>query len=126
MAIWQGKSKRKSTGGRLISSRAKRRFEISNELQNTKIGSEQNKVARTRGGGSKLRVLTNDQATITDSTKGKTFKSSIQEVIDNPANMNYVRQNIITKGAVIMTEAGKARVTSRPGQSGSINAVLID
>ena len=48
MAIWQGKSKRKSTGGRLISSRAKRRFEISNELQNTKIGSEQNKVARTR------------------------------------------------------------------------------
>jgi len=126
MAIWQGKSKRKSTGGRLISSRAKRRFEISNELQNTKIGAEQNKVARTRGGGSKLRVLTNDQATITDSAKGKTFKSSIQEVIDNPANLNYVRQNIITKGAVIMTEAGKARVTSRPGQSGSINAVLID
>ena len=40
--------------------------------------------------------------------------------------MNYVRQNIITKGAVIMTDAGKARVTSRPGQSGSINAVLID
>ena len=126
MAIWQGKSKRKSTGGRLVSSRAKRRFEISNELQNTKIGSAQNKVARTRGGGSKLRVLMDDQAIITDSSKGKTFKSAIKEVIDNPANMNYVRQNIITKGAVIMTDAGKARVTSRPGQDGSINAVLID
>ena len=126
MAIWQGKSKRKPTGGRLISSRAKRRFEISNELQDTKIGTSQNKLARTRGGGSKLRVLRGEHAIITDSGKGKSFKSTIQEVIENPANLNYVRQNIITKGAVIMTDAGKARVTSRPGQNGSINAVLID
>jgi small subunit ribosomal protein S8e len=32
----------------------------------------------------------------------------------------------VTKGAIIQTEIGKARVTSRPGQSGAINAVLID
>jgi small subunit ribosomal protein S8e len=36
-----------------------------------------------------------------------------------------VRQNIVTRGAVIETEAGRARVTSRPGQHGVINAVLI-
>jgi small subunit ribosomal protein S8e len=33
--------------------------------------------------------------------------------------------NIITKGAVIETDAGKARVTSRPGQHGVVNAVLL-
>ena len=126
MAIWQGKSKRKPSGGRLRSARTKRRFEISSELQDAKIGPSQNKIARTRGGGSKLRVLKGDYATVTDSAKGKSFKSRIEEVIENSANLNYVRQNIITKGAVIMTEAGKAKVTSRPGQSGSINAILID
>ena len=126
MATWQGKSKRKSSGGRRISARAKRRFEIANELQNTKIGPLQSKIARTRGGGSKLRVLKGDYATVTDTAKGKNFKSRIEEVVENPANPNYVRQNIITKGAVIMTEAGRAKVTSRPGQHGSISAVLID
>ncbi|HHC19323.1 MAG TPA: 30S ribosomal protein S8e, partial [Euryarchaeota archaeon] len=32
---------------------------------------------------------------------------------------------IITKGTIIETEVGLARVTSRPGQVGIINAVLI-
>ena len=47
-------------------------------------------------------------------------------MVDNPANVNYVRRNIVTKGAVIETSAGRARVTSRPGQDGQINAVLVD
>ena len=47
------------------------------------------------------------------------------EVIENTANPNYVRQNIITKGSVIETEKGKAKVTSRPGQHGVVNAVLL-
>ncbi|RLF79472.1 30S ribosomal protein S8e, partial [Thermococci archaeon] len=42
-----------------------------------------------------------------------------------PANRQYVRRNIITKGAIIQTEIGKAIVTSRPGQDGVVNAVLI-
>jgi len=37
-----------------------------------------------------------------------------------------VRRNIITKGAVIKTEKGPARVTSRPGQHGIINAILLE
>ena len=46
-------------------------------------------------------------------------------VIENKANPNYVRRNIITKGAIVETSAGKAKVTSRPGQDGVINGVLI-
>ncbi|MCX6709925.1 MAG: 30S ribosomal protein S8e, partial [Candidatus Woesearchaeota archaeon] len=36
-----------------------------------------------------------------------------------------VRRNIIVMSTIIDTEIGKARVTSRPGQHGIINAVLI-
>ncbi|HJJ40868.1 MAG TPA: 30S ribosomal protein S8e, partial [Methanocorpusculum sp.] len=34
--------------------------------------------------------------------------------------------NLMTKGAVISTDLGKARIVSRPGQDGVINAVLIE
>ena len=44
----------------------------------------------------------------------------------NASNPNYVRRNIITKGAVIDTDAGRARVTSRPGQDGQVNAVRLE
>ena len=35
-------------------------------------------------------------------------------------------RNIITRGATILTEIGLARVTSKPGQDGVVNAVLIE
>jgi small subunit ribosomal protein S8e len=40
MALWQGKSKRKPTGGRLVVSRGKKKYEISREKQFTKMGEE--------------------------------------------------------------------------------------
>ena len=46
-------------------------------------------------------------------------------VIENTANPNYVRRNIITKGAIVETPEGNAKVTSRPGQDGVINGILI-
>lgn len=57
--------------------------------------------------------------------EGKTKKVKIKNVLENPANRHYARENIITKGAIVDTEAGKARITSRPGQDGSANAVLV-
>ncbi|MEK6949175.1 MAG: 30S ribosomal protein S8e, partial [Nanoarchaeota archaeon] len=49
----------------------------------------------------------------------------IKTISGNPANRHFVRRNIMTKGAIIETEKGKARITSRPGQDGAVNAVLI-
>ena len=46
-------------------------------------------------------------------------------VKDNKANLHYMRRNILTKGAVIKTEIGDARITNRPGQDGVINAILL-
>ena len=125
MALWQGKAKRKSTGGRLSSHRGKKRFDIGRELQQAKVGSVTKKSARARGGGKKDRLLRAEIASLTDPKSGKTSSSKIVEVVENQANPNYVRQNIITKGSIVETEKGRARVTSRPGQHGVVSAVLI-
>ncbi|MDD4281670.1 MAG: 30S ribosomal protein S8e, partial [Candidatus Methanofastidiosa archaeon] len=50
----------------------------------------------------------------------------LTNVVENPANIHYVRRNVLTKGAVIETEIGKARITSRPGQDGVLNAILVE
>jgi len=57
--------------------------------------------------------------------KGKTQKTEILNVVENPANPNLVRRNVITKGAVVETKLGRVRVTSRPGQEGTVNGVLV-
>ena len=126
MALWQGKSKRRATGGRISPHRGKKRSEIGRELQQAKVGSLTKKVARARGGGRKERLLRTEYAAVTDPKSGSTSNSKIVEVLENMANPNYVRQNIITKGSVIQTEKGKAQVTSRPGQHGVVSAVLVN
>ena len=62
----------------------------------------------------------------TERVTKKYSKLKILNIIDNKANRHFVRRNIITKGAIIKTEKGNARVNSRPGQEGSINAVLVE
>jgi len=73
----------------------------------------------------KLKRAFASYANLTDQKTKKSSKVKITSVVDNPANRNFVRRNIITKGAVVETEKGRARVTSRPGQDGLVNAVLI-
>lgn len=126
MAIWQGGSKRKSTGGRRLMAHKKRKFEIGREPVLTTIGDNKRKYVRVRAGVTRVRMLKAGTANVTDPKTGKTSPATIQTVTGNPANINYVRRNIVTKGAVIQTSAGKARVTSRPGQHGAINAVLTE
>ena len=57
---------------------------------------------------------------------GKVKKTKVMTVKSNTANPNYVQRNIITKGAMVQTEMGVAQVTSRPGQDGVVNAVLME
>ena len=126
MAIWQGESKRKKTGGRRAISHKKRKFEIGREPVLATLGNEKRKYVRVRAGETRVRVLTAQTANVTNPKSGKTAPAKIQTVTGNPANINYVRRNILTKGAIIQTSAGKARITSRPGQHGAINAVLVE
>ena len=125
MALWQGDSRRSETGRRKRYARGKRKFEIGRETHLTTIGSTRLKKVRTMGDNRKTRAKTINVAYVVDSKSNKVTKTEITSVVENHANIHYVRRNIINKGAVIETKLGKARVTSRPGQSGAINAVLI-
>ena len=49
----------------------------------------------------------------------------IIKVLENGTNNDYQRRGVITKGAILETDEGKCRVVSRPGQNGTINAILV-
>ncbi len=125
MGIWQGRSRRKRTGGRLRPIRKKRRFETGRELQVATIGPGTVKTYRVRGANQKLRVLTTQTINVYDSATRKMQSAKIVTVRENPANPNFVQRNIITKGAILETELGLVRVRSRPGQDGVLNGVRV-
>ncbi len=126
MAIWQGKSNRKSTGGRRVPSANKRKFEIGREKQYTKVGAESLKQYRGAGGSVKVGMLAAEYANVVDRSNGKVTKMKIASVTANPADPNYIQRNILNKGATLILDDGqKAIVTSRPGQDGIVNAVLL-
>ena len=125
MSLWQGLSTRKPTGGRLILSRKKRRFEVAPEDAETKLGEHTQKLIRSRGAHQKVKLLATNSISVTDPKTGKAKKATIKTVTENPANIHYVRRNIITKGAVVDTDLGQVKITSRPGQSGALSGVLV-
>jgi small subunit ribosomal protein S8e len=123
---WHGTSVRLATGGRLRRARSKRRVEIGRAPADAHIGENRRKLIRTHGGNLKVRAMRALTANVADPKTGKTSKVTIETVEANTANPNYVRRNLLTKGAIIKTDAGRARIVSRPGQDGIINAVLIE
>ena len=126
MAKWQGRSLKKSSGGRIWASRKKRKREMGSECVETKLGPTKRTERRALGGDIKISSLGADAANVVDPKTGQAKKSKILTVVENPADPHFVRRNVLTRGAIIETELGRARVTSRPGQSGSINAVLLE
>jgi small subunit ribosomal protein S8e len=124
MARTQHRSKRKASGGRYRAARGKKGFELVGYATHTKLHSDcKTKTKRTIGGGSKSILLSCNVINV--ASKGKIQKTEIVNVLENQANPNLVRRNVITKGAVVETKLGKARVTSRPGQEGTINGILL-
>jgi small subunit ribosomal protein S8e len=124
MAQWHGISRRKSTGGRRVQARSKRSTEISSEKQFALIGEPKRKIYSTTGGNTLVRVLSDNRCSV-NSKDGKTVNATMTNVIQNEANPNYIRRNILTKGAVVDTDKGQVRITSRPGHDGVINGVLL-
>ena len=125
MAISQGKSTRSPSGARNVANRGKRKSELGRDPAETRVDEKKLRKIRTRGGNEKLRLATANKINLTDVKSGKTQVTDILGVIENDANPNYVRRNIITKGAIVETPEGNAKVTSRPGQDGVINGILI-
>ena|SRR3989344_2948559 len=125
MARSQERSQRKASGGRYHYFRTKRKYELADYAASTKLAEERKvRAKRIVGGNKKMSLLEASHINVTDK-QGKATKAKILNVVENPANPNLVRRNIITKGSIIETEKGRARVTSRPGQEAALNGVLI-
>jgi small subunit ribosomal protein S8e len=126
MPQWHGNlHKRKKSGGKKHIFRGKRAFEMGSDAAETIVGEMHVMKTRGRGGNFKLRALAVNIVNVTDPTTGKSQKTEIRSVLKNPANVDYQRRGVITKGAILDTPLGQARVTSRPGQHGVVNALLI-
>ena len=126
MATWHGESGRKRTGGKINLTRKKRRYELGGHSTYTKIGEEKRTIVNTKGGNTKVKLTSLSFVNVTDPKTNTTKKVKILDVISNPANPDLVRRKIITKGAVVNTEAGRAKIVSRPGQDGVANAIKIE
>ncbi len=124
MTQWKLRSKKSPTGKLLKAHSKKRRRQGNRDFLPALMGSTKRRKIRARGGNEKIIALAADTANV--ATKGGIKKAKILTVAENRANPQFVRRNIITKGAIIQTDLGKARVTSKPGQSGVVNAVLIE
>lgn len=125
MVIIHGRAKRKPSGGRYTACNPKRLAQKGSLPTHTKVGEQVIKTSKVKGGGLKSRLLFADKVNLFDPATRKYTIESIKTVAENPANRHFVRRNIITKGSVIDTAKGKARVTNRPGQEGMVMAVLI-
>jgi small subunit ribosomal protein S8e len=119
---FQGRSKTKRTGGRRRAIRKKRKHQLGREATETRVGEPKLKTVDSWGGNTKVRAITTDEANV--ATDDGVVNATIENVVENGADPNYARRNIITRGALIETSEGTARVTSRPGQDGQVNAVL--
>ncbi len=115
---------RKPTGGKIRKSRGKRRREIGRPPAFTRIGERKVRPVRIMGGRRKLRLISEYEVNVALGN-GETKKVKVLDVIENKASKILTRKKIVTKGTLIKTELGTVRITSRPGQHGVLNGVLL-
>jgi small subunit ribosomal protein S8e len=114
----------KFTGGRLKPARMRRKSEIDRYPNEPILGKDSIVPRRVRGGHIKLALKHIEFLNVNDRENKKTIKTKIIKVVKNPANKDYERRGVLSKGAFVETELGIVRIISRPGQNGSINAIL--
>ncbi len=120
-----GLTKRKPSGGKRRPYRTKRSYERGGHPAETRLGEAELKVERGRGGNIKMKLISGDEVNLSDPATGRTERLKILGVVRNPASVDYNRRGVITKGAIIRTERGLAKIVSRPGQDGILNAVIL-
>ena len=126
MARSQKRSKRKFTGKKYKHFRKKRKRELERPRIDTVIGNvTKSKKLRTMGGNMKMKLFSTNYINVTDPSNNKTSKVKILRFESNAASKDLNRRHILTKGAIVETELGNAKVTSRPGQHGVLNGMLI-
>lgn len=84
------------------------------------------KIKEVKGHSSltKTKLVIAEFINVSDPESGTTEKLEILDVISNPANTDYNRRGVITKGTIIRTEKGLAKIISRPGQTSTLSAII--
>ena len=119
-------TKRKRTGGRKKAYRKRRKYEAGRFPVETQLGEPERKLERTKGGGLKVKLVSDQWVNLSDPKTGRTERVRILDVVRNPANVDWDRRGVITHGTIVRTERGLARIVSRPGQNGVLNAILVE
>ncbi len=114
----------KLTGGRRIPLRTRRKYEIDRYPNEALSGKQVTVTRKVRGKNQKTALKTIDFVNLAI-PNSKVKKTKIVRVLENPTNNDYQRRGVITKGAILETEDGKCRVVSKPGQHGTVNAILV-
>jgi len=113
----------KITGGRRHVLRSRRKYEMDRFPNEALIGDQITITRKVRGKNIKTAIKTIDSVNLALDSKIKRVK--IIKVLENATNNDYRRRGVISKGAILETEEGKCRVVSRPGQHGTVNAILV-
>lgn len=125
MVKWNIDKGKKVTGGIIHSHRKKRKYQRGSLPLHTKIGKEVKSIKRKRGGIKKIKLASTEFANVIDPKTNKAKKVKILDVLKNEADPHLVRSKIITKGTMIKTELGEAKIVSRPSQDGVVNAIIV-
>lgn len=104
--------------------RSRRAYEKNSYPVETVVGEPLNKARLVRGGNIKIGARRALFVNVADPASRKVTKLKIESVLANPASRDYERRRIITKGALLQTELGSVKVTSKPGRDGEINGLL--
>ncbi|MEK6957560.1 MAG: hypothetical protein AABW99_01080 [archaeon] len=135
MTQWHHKGKRTKTGAMRTSLRRsdKRLAWKGGDPVHTTIAQDEKAIEREKEKkmGNSLKVrLKKDKFMYATDAHGKTRKLEILAVVENDADRQFARRNVITKGAVVKAKSGDhevfARVTSRPGQHGTITGKILE
>jgi small subunit ribosomal protein S8e len=119
-------TKRKKTGGRKRAYRTKRVYEQGRQPVETLFGEVSRKKVEGISRISKNKLVRAEYVNVSNPELGTTERLKILDIVRNPANADYNRRGVITKGTIIRTEKGLAKIVSRPGQEGSLSAVVYE
>ncbi|MEM4481825.1 MAG: 30S ribosomal protein S8e [Desulfurococcaceae archaeon] len=124
MSYYQGNDLKKPSGGKKHEHRGKRKYELGSPPTKTSLAAkEERETIRAYGGNIKVRLKASSYINV--AIGGEIKRTKLLDVVETPENPQNSKFKIISRGSVVKTELGLVKITSRPGQHGVLNGILI-
>lgn len=125
MTQYHAKGLRKKSGGMRRYAHKKKKYELGGVWVETKVGETVRKAVRGMGGNEKMKLFSTNTVNVANPKTKEVKKVKILGVLEHLDNPHFTRRVIVTKGCTVKTELGTVRITSRPGQDGVVNGILL-